>query len=185
MKLVVGLGNPGRKYEGTRHNIGWEVLAKLAADYGSSQPRAKFQGEVVEARLGGSPALLLAPHTYMNLSGRSVAEARSFYKIDDEDVLVVCDDFNLPLAKMRFRRQGSAGGQKGLADIIRALGSDEIGRLRIGVGEVPAQWNPADFVLSKFTKDERPEIDDVVAQASQAIDVWARQGIGDAMNQFN
>ncbi len=185
MKLVVGLGNPGRKYEGTRHNVGWAVLAKLAADFGVSRPKGKFQGEVVEARLGDDPALLLAPHTYMNRSGQSVAEARNFYKIEDEDLLIICDDFNLPLAKLRLRRQGSAGGQNGLADIIRALGHDQFSRLRVGVGEVPGNWNAADFVLSKFTKQEQPEVDEAVALASQAVDVWARDGISDAMNRFN
>jgi len=185
MKLVVGLGNPGRKYDGTRHNIGWAVLAKLAEDYGTSRPKGKFQGEVVEARLGGSPALLLAPHTYMNRSGQSVAEAKNFFKIDDHDLLVVCDDFNLPLAKLRFRGQGSAGGQNGLADIIRALGHDQWGRLRIGVGEVPEHFNAADFVLSKFKKDEKPEIENAVARASQAVEAWAAEGIGEAMNRFN
>ena len=185
MKLVVGLGNPGRKYEGTRHNIGWAVLARLADEYGTSRPKSKFQGEVIEARVGNAPALFLAPHTYMNRSGRSVAEAKNFFKIDDEDLLVICDDFNLPLAKLRFRGQGSSGGQNGLADIIRALGHDQFGRLRVGVGELPDRWDAADFVLSKFTKDEKPEVDDVVARASQAVEVWASEGMGDAMNRFN
>ncbi|REJ66765.1 MAG: aminoacyl-tRNA hydrolase [Planctomycetota bacterium] len=185
MKLVVGLGNPGRKYVGTRHNIGWEVLARLADDHGTSRPKSKFQGEVVEADLSGQPALLLAPHTFMNRSGQSVAEARSFYKIADEDLLVVCDDFNLPLAKLRFRSQGSSGGQKGLADIIRALGHEQFGRLRIGVGEVPERWDAADFVLSKFTKQERPEVDEALVDAAEAISLWAVQGMAEAMNRFN
>lgn len=185
MKLIVGLGNPGRKYEGTRHNVGWAVLARLADEHGTSRPKSKFQGEVVEARLGGVPALLLAPHTYMNRSGRSVAEARNFYKIDDEDVLVICDDFNLPLAKLRFRGRGSSGGQNGLADIIRAFGHDQVGRLRFGVGEVPQHWDAADFVLSKFTKDEKPEVDEAVSRACQAVEVWVSDGVNEAMNRYN
>src|SRR5689334_8413414 len=113
MKLVVGLGNPGKKYEGTRHNVGFRVVAELARKHGLSPPRKAFQGEVTEATLAGDKALLLCPHTLMNLSGASVLAARDFYKIPNEDLLIVCDDFNLPLAKLRIRSGGSAGGQKG------------------------------------------------------------------------
>src|ERR671924_550829 len=112
MKLIVGLGNPGRKYAGTRHNIGFDVLAELARKHGQAPPRAKFQGEVAEAAIEGEKVLLLTPLTYMNLSGSSVQPARDFYKLTNDDILVICDDFNLPLGKLRMRRKGSAGGQK-------------------------------------------------------------------------
>src|SRR5262245_40302321 len=126
MKLVVGLGNPGRKYEGTRHNVGFRVAAELARKYGQGKPKEAFQGEVVEAKFDVERALLLCPHTLMNLSGASVLAARDFYKIDDADLLIIGDDFHLPLGKLRFRSSGSSGGQKGLENIIHRLGSDQI-----------------------------------------------------------
>src|SRR5947199_8400966 len=154
MKLIVGLGNPGSKYAGTRHNVGFEVAALLAKKFATSSPRAKFQGEIVEATVAGQKALLLTPLTYMNLSGASVLATRDFYKIDNENLLVVCDDFALPLGKLRLRVKGSSGGQKGLEDILRRLGTEEISRLRIGVGPLPLGRDAAGFVLSKFTKDD-------------------------------
>ena len=154
MKLVVGLGNPGRKYEGTRHNIGFTVLEELATRHGAGRRKSAFQGEVVEAGQDAGKMLLLWPHTFMNRSGGSVLAARDFYKIPDEDVLIVCDDFNLPLAKLRFRADGTAGGQKGLDDILRRLASQKISRLRIGVGSPPPEMDPADYVLSRFRASE-------------------------------
>ena len=154
MKLVVGLGNPGRRYEGTRHNIGYAILAELARKFGAGPPKARFHGAVVEADLSGQKALLLSPTTFMNLSGTSVQEAKSFYKLADEDLLVVCDDLNLPVGKLRFRARGSSGGQKGLEDIIRRLGTEDFPRLRIGVGTAPEGWDWADYVLGKFTPEE-------------------------------
>lgn len=185
MKLVVGLGNPGRKYQATRHNVGYEVLAELARRHATSSPKVAFQGEVVDADLAGQRALLLCPHTYMNRSGASVGAAVDFYKLDCEDLLIVCDDFNLPLARLRMRAKGSAGGQNGLADILRRLGTDEVPRLRVGIGEPPPRWNPADFVLSRFTKDERTEMDLAVVRAADAVVCWATEGIAAAMNRYN
>lgn len=185
MKLVVGLGNPGRRYEGTRHNVGFLVLAELARKFGLGGPRSKFRGEVVEADLDGQRALLLSPVTYMNLSGTSVQLAREFYKIPDEELLIICDDLNLPLGKLRFRAKGSSGGQKGLGDIIRRLGTEQIARLRIGVGSPPDGWDATDYVLGKFTKGELPEIEEAVWRAADAVAVWAREGVEHCMNQYN
>ena len=140
MKLIVGLGNPGRKYAGTRHNVGFEVLAELGRRAAAGRPRTKFQAELLEAMVGGEKVLLLSPLTYMNRSGSSVQPARDFYQLDNEDLLIICDDINLPLAKLRFRAKGSSGGQKGLEDILRRLGTDQVPRLRLGVGQPPAQW---------------------------------------------
>ena len=153
MKLVVGLGNPGKKYENTRHNVGFEVVCELLRRYSPGKPKTKFQGEFYETRLGGESVLLLMPHTFMNLSGRSVLAARDFYKIDNAEVLVVCDDLNLDLGRIRFRPKGSSGGQNGLADILTRLGSQEISRLRMGIGRVPDGWDAADFVLGRYTPD--------------------------------
>jgi PTH1 family peptidyl-tRNA hydrolase len=185
MKLVVGLGNPGRRYEGTRHNVGYLVLAELARRQGAPSVKTRFHGEVVEAELGGQKALLLSPITFMNLSGTSVQEAMSFHKLPTEDLLVLCDDLNLPVGKLRLRSQGSSGGQKGLEDIIRRLGTDEFSRLRIGIGAAPAGWDWANYVLSKFLPDELPAIRAAVELAADAVVVWAREGIEVCMNQYN
>jgi PTH1 family peptidyl-tRNA hydrolase len=185
MKLVVGLGNPGRKYVGTRHNVGFVVLDELSRRHATASPHKAFGGEIVEASIGNAKALLLAPHTYMNLSGQCVRQAVDFYKLDLTDVFVVCDDMNLPLGKLRIRAQGSDGGQKGLADIIRHLGSDEVARLRIGIERPPDKWEGADYVLAKFTKDEQIEIALAVPRAADAVAVWAAEGIDAAMNRFN
>jgi peptidyl-tRNA hydrolase, PTH1 family len=185
MKLVVGLGNPGRKYQGTRHNVGFEVAAELARRYGTDKPRAKFQGEVVQASVAGEKVTLLCPATYMNLSGASVLAARDFFKIDHEDILIVCDDIHLPLAKLRIRTKGSSGGQKGLGDVIRRLGGGELARLRIGVGSTPEGWDAAGHVLGKFGKQERVEVEEAVFRAADAVVVWIRHGIADCMNQYN
>jgi PTH1 family peptidyl-tRNA hydrolase len=185
MKLVVGLGNPGRRYQQTRHNIGWAVLGELAGRFGTGSAKPRFQGEVVEADLQGQKALLLTPWTYMNLSGASVLAARDFYKIPNEDLLVVCDDLNLPVAKLRLRASGSAGGQKGLDDIIRRLGSDEFARLRIGIGAPPPGWDWARYVLGKFGQEEIVDVEMAVARAAEAVVVWAREGIHVSMNRYN
>jgi peptidyl-tRNA hydrolase, PTH1 family len=185
MKMVIGLGNPGRKYEGTRHNVGFAVAAELARRHATGRPRSGFQAELVEADLSGEKALLVLPQTFMNLSGTSALAARDFYKLPNEDLLVVCDDFNLPLGMLRLRGQGSAGGQKGLADILRRLATDEVPRLRIGVGPVPASWDPVDFVLSRFTKNELPEIELSIVRAADAVEVWATNGLQESMSRFN
>ena len=140
MKLVVGLGNPGRKYAETRHNVGFQVAATLASRFGQSTPRSKFQGEIVEGLIGTEKLLLLCPNTYMNRSGSSVLAARDFYRLELSDLIVVCDDLSLPLGKLRMRKRGSSGGQNGLRDIITRLGSEEFPRLRIGSTRSLLPW---------------------------------------------
>lgn len=185
MKLVVGLGNPGRKYEGTRHNLGFEVLNRLAQRHAAQRPKTAFQGETTTVELSGQKALLLWPQTYMNLSGGSVLAARDFYKIADDDLLLVCDDINLPLGKLRFRAEGSAGGQKGLDDVIRRLGTQRIARLRIGVDSPPERVDAADYVLAKFRKEEIPLAQEAIERAADAVSAWAEHGIQHCMNQYN
>jgi len=185
MKLIVGLGNPGGKYKGTRHNVGFEVVAELARKFATATPRARFQGEAVEAMVGGQRVLLLTPLTYMNASGGSVLEARDFYKIVTEDTLVICDDFALPLAKLRLRPKGSSGGQNGLDDILRRLGTNDVPRLRIGVGPLPPGRDAAGFVLGKFTKDEQPEVAQAIKRAAEATVVWVGDGLAAAMSKYN
>lgn len=184
MKLVVGLGNPGSKYEGTRHNIGYEVVDRLAAGGPGAKFTRKFDGLLAETEIDFRRVLLLKPETFMNLSGRSVGQAVRFYKLELSDVLVVCDDLSLPLGRLRIRGGGSDGGQKGLRDVAAHLGTDQYPRLRIGIGE---RWavDAADFVLSRFRAAERSVIDDSLILASQAIAVWVTLGLDAAMNRFN
>ena len=185
MKLIVGLGNPGKKYQSTRHNIGFDILACLAQRYDVGRPKAKFNAEVAETIIKNEKTILLSPLTYMNLSGQSVRAAVDFYKLPVTELLVICDDINLDLARLRFRPGGSAGGQKGLKDIINRLGTQTFDRLRVGVGQVPPNWDAADFVLGKFSKEDQSEIELGISRAANAVEVWVEAGIQKAMNQFN
>ncbi len=185
MKLVVGLGNPGRKYQGTRHNVGFDVLSVLARYHAAGPAVNRFQGELVDYPGPNGRVVLLCPQTFMNRSGQSARAAIDFYKLQRSDVLVVCDDLNLPLGRLRFRPGGSAGGQKGLADIIQHLGSDDFARLRVGIGSTPAGWDAADFVLSRFSATERAVIDSAIERAAQGIDDWVTHDVPYCMNQYN
>lgn len=185
MKLVVGLGNPGPKYDGTRHNIGYAVVEYLAAGPGVSSWRSRFQSQVAEATEGTEQVLLMKPETFMNLSGRAVRQAVDFYKLSIADVLIVCDDIALPLGKLRVRAKGSHGGQNGLRNIQESLGTADYARLRIGI-DAPGEFiDAADYVLSRFKAGERTAISDAVALAGQAVLHWVRFGIDDCMNRVN
>ncbi|MEC9092044.1 MAG: aminoacyl-tRNA hydrolase [Planctomycetota bacterium] len=185
MKMIVGLGNPGQKYVGTRHNIGFEVLGRFARKHFASTPRSKFEAEYSEIQVEDTKVILLCPLTYMNLSGQSVGPAASFFRIKPNDILVVCDDFNLEIDRLRFRPSGTSGGQNGLDDIINKLGTKDFPRLRVGIGPVPEKWNPADFVLGKFTEDENQQVDKVVDRCLLALEDWVKQDIGLCMNRYN
>jgi PTH1 family peptidyl-tRNA hydrolase len=185
MKLVVGLGNPGKKYQDTRHNVGFEVLNELVRRFPGDRPKGRFSGETMDLAVAGQKILLLWPHTFMNVSGKSVLAARDFYKIDDEDLLVVCDDFQLPLGKLRLRASGSSGGQKGLDDCLRRLGTQRLARLRLGIGPVPERWDVADFVLGKFDESDQPQVQQMVRRSADAVETWVSGGIQEAMNRFN
>jgi PTH1 family peptidyl-tRNA hydrolase len=185
MHLVVGLGNPGRKYNGTRHNVGFEVLAELARRHAAPDARSGFEAEVTETTIAGRRTLLAAPRTYMNLSGRSVQQIVKFYKLPLEDLLVICDDMNLPAGKLRLRKSGSAGGQKGLQNIIDQLGTQDFSRLRIGIGRPPENIDAVDYVLTRFRSDERELLEDAVSDAASAVETWLRDGADAAMNSIN
>jgi peptidyl-tRNA hydrolase, PTH1 family len=185
MKIVIGLGNPGRKYEGTRHNVGFLVVDELARRHAAGSSKSNFQAEVSEASIGGEKVLLARPQTFMNRSGATAVGIRDFYKLENSDLLIVCDDFALPLGRLRIRTQGSGGGQKGLADIIERLGTDDVPRLRIGVGPLPAGWDAADFVLGRFAKNETDEIAVAIVRAADAVEHAVGQGIASAMNKHN
>jgi PTH1 family peptidyl-tRNA hydrolase len=183
-KVVVGLGNPGSKYEGTRHNVGFAVVDALAASPGAGRFQSRFQAQVADLNEGGQRVLLVKPETFMNLSGRCVRQVLDFYKVPVTDLLIVCDDVNLPLGKLRVRARGTHGGHNGLRDIQNHLGTTEYARLRIGVG-APESDEMIDYVLGRFRPGERAVIADALVLATQAVGVWLRQGVEACMNQYN
>jgi PTH1 family peptidyl-tRNA hydrolase len=185
MKVIVGLGNPGPRYQRTRHNVGFDVLEELGRHFGTVPSRNRFNAQIGEVTLRETRLLLVAPQTFMNNSGQAVGPLLDFYKLQPEQVLVVCDDLNLPLGRLRLRQQGSAGGQKGLADILRRLKTPEVARLRIGIGQPPPRFEATDFVLSRFSADEQAVIETAVADAAQGALIWAEQGPEAAMNRLN
>jgi PTH1 family peptidyl-tRNA hydrolase len=185
MKLIVGLGNIGREYEHTRHNIGFEVIDEVARRANAHFRKGKFKGEDVTVHIGGTRVLLLKPHTLMNLSGEAVVAAARFYKIAATSILVICDDIYLPLGKLRLRGKGGDGGHNGLWSIIHRLGSDTFARLRVGVGGAPAEMELANYVLSRFLAQEVPAIHEARDRAASAAESWVRDGIEGAMNRFN
>jgi peptidyl-tRNA hydrolase, PTH1 family len=184
VKIVVGLGNPGTKYHGTRHNVGFAVIDSLAAAGNASRFQDRFHAAVAEWPAATDKILLVKPATFMNLSGRSVRQTVDFYQLPLDQLLVVCDDVNLPLGKLRFRPKGTHGGHNGLRDIQAHLGTTEYARLRIGV-DAPGQDDLVDHVLTRFKPGERKVIEDAVALAAQAVEFWARAGIQESMNQYN
>jgi len=184
MRLIVGLGNPGAKYAGTRHNIGFDVIDYLAAAPNVGAFKSSFQALVAETTEAGEKILLVKPETFMNLSGRAVRAIADFYKLTANDVLVICDDFNLPLGKLRVRTNGSAGGQNGLKSIQESLGTDAYLRMRIGVGQ-PGPGEAVDFVLSRFKPGERATVAEAIAAAANAVGIWIRDGANACMNAAN
>jgi PTH1 family peptidyl-tRNA hydrolase len=184
MRVVVGLGNPGRQYEGTRHNLGFRVCDELRERLPGSSCRERFSSRVTEATGPGGKVLLIEPLTYMNLSGRAIAEATGFYKVPAQDLLVVCDDFNLPLGRLRLRRGGSHGGHNGLRSVIECLGEDEFARLRMGIGPLEGR-DPVEFCLGVFRAGEQDEVERMLGAAADAVLCWLDAGLEAAMNRFN
>jgi len=182
MKAIVGLGNPGRDYAGTRHNIGFDVIDELARRWSVQLRPWKSVAElaVVSARA----AVLVEPQTFMNLSGDAVGRIAAFHKLTPADVLVVVDEVQLPVGKVRVRRSGSAGGHNGLKSIIQHIGT-EFPRLRIGVGRGDPKWDLADHVLSRFARDERDAVADAVQRAADAAELFVDEGVEAAMRRFN
>ena len=190
MKLIVGLGNPGPQYERTRHNAGFLALDRVIARHArgaAGLPRQRFSGEAAEVSIGNERALLLKPMRFMNCSGSSVGEAANFFKLDPAaDILVLVDDYALPLGHLRIRAEGSPGGHNGLTDIQRALGTPVYPRLRIGIDPPPAEYDdPANWVLGRFTDEQLKALGPGLDQAADAVDVFVTQGLTKAMNAFN
>lgn len=185
MKLIVGLGNPGPKYRGTRHNIGFCVLDELADRLGVAFAREKYKGQVAEGVWRHERVLLLKPLTFMNLSGESVAQAARNNVNGPDDLLIVYDDVELPLARLRMRARGSAGTHNGMRSVIERVGRQDIPRLRIGVGRGGGGGGLAKHVLAKFRPEEKPLVDRAVARSADAVLEWVEHGIEAAMNRFN
>jgi len=184
-KLIVGLGNPGRSYEHTRHNLGFLVVDRVAESL--EAPRWQEEGAVAvtAATVDETKVWLLKPLTYMNLSGPPVAGLARYYKIPNEKVLLVVDDVAIPFGRLRLRAEGTAGGHNGLKSVIAALGSTSFPRLRIGIGPVPPQMDMADFVLEKLSKSEMETLDSVLDRAVEAVRLWRTQGVAAAANAVN
>lgn len=186
MKLIAGLGNPGPRYSESRHNIGYMVVDELARRWAVDVSRhdRHFEALFGEARRRGERVLLLKPTTYMNLSGRSVAGAWRYFRLELPDLLVVYDDLDLEVGRLRVRAGGSAGGHKGMDDVLRHVGSDEVTRIRVGIGKVQRDAM-TDHVLSRFAPEERPAIDAVLVAAADAAECWLSRGVAATMNEFN
>jgi PTH1 family peptidyl-tRNA hydrolase len=184
MYLIVGLGNPGKQYAGTRHNVGFDVADCLEQRWSLGGWRNKFGGLVADGQWSGQRVAVLKPMTYMNLSGRSVQEAMSFLKVTPQETLIVLDDMDLPLARLRMKPSGGYGGHRGLEDVLAMMGNDVLPRLRIGVGR-PARGGVVDFVLERFADSEREAADKAIVAAAQAVETWITSGLDAAMNQAN
>ena len=184
--LIVGLGNPGGQYDNTRHNAGFLVADELARRGGFSIQRVRFKALTAAAQVGGQGVLVMKPTTYMNLSGEAVGEAARFYKLTPDHVLVISDDVDLPLGKLRLRVSGSAGGHNGLKSIIQHLSSDQFPRLKVGVGGKPRpDYDLADWVLGKLTGEDKKLMDETVKRAADAVECFLKDGPQKAMSQFN
>ena len=185
MYIIVGLGNPGREYENTRHNIGFDVIDKLADQENIGVLEKKHKAIIGKGVIAGQKCILAKPQTFMNLSGESVRAAADFYKVEPENILVIYDDVSLEPGQLRIRGKGSAGGHNGIKNIIAHLGTQEFPRIKVGVGEKPGSMDLADYVLSRFSKGEQEMMDQAFREAAEAAAAVIGQGIDAAMNHFN
>lgn len=185
MKIIAGLGNPTREYEGTRHNMGFSAIYQIADRYNIKMNIARHKALIGTGIIAGEKVMLVMPQTYMNLSGESIGEILRFYKLSPADLIILYDDIDLDVGKLRIRAKGSAGGHNGIKSIIAHIGTETFDRVRIGVGHKPEGWDLADHVLSRFSKEELPVVRDSVSRAADAIEVIISSGIEAAMNKYN
>lgn len=185
MFLIAGLGNPGDKYFGTRHNIGFSAIDYISQKNDIQVNKIKYKGLIGEGRIGNERVVLLKPQTFMNLSGDSIIEAASWYKIPNENIIIIYDDVSLAVGAMRIREKGSAGGHNGIKSIILNLNSDVFGRIKIGVGAKPEQYDLADYVLGHFSKDEQKILFDTLGNVNSAVEEYIKNGAKSAMNKYN
>lgn len=183
MFLIVGLGNPGKEYDGTRHNIGFETIDYLSKKYNIDVNRTKFKGTFGEGFINNKKVVLLKPSTYMNLSGESIREAINFYKLENEEVLVIYDDISLEVGKIRIREKGSAGGHNGIKSIIANMSTDVFPRIKIGVGQ--PKGDLVSHVLGKFSQEEINDLNEVIEVSSEAVEIIVKDGTKEAMNKLN
>lgn len=183
MYIIVGLGNPGLKYENTRHNMGFKAIDAMASEFGIDVNRAKFKGLIGEGRIGSEKVILLKPQTYMNLSGQSVREIMNFYKIPEENLIVIYDDFDLPIGSIRVRKSGGPGTHNGMKSVIQELGSRKFPRVRVGIGS--SDGSTIQFVIGKVGKDEQQILNEAAEAAASAAADIIRIGIENAMNIHN
>lgn len=185
MKLIVGLGNPTPQYAGTRHNVGFEVIDTISNQYNIEAGAAKYKGLYGKGKINGQSVILLKPMTFMNLSGESVVAAANYYKIVPEDIIVIYDDINLDVRRLRIREKGSAGGHNGIKNIIAHLGTDAFPRIRVGVGMKPPRMDLADYVLSRFLKEEQDKMILGYEKACKAVELMVMNEAAKAMNEYN
>lgn len=186
MYLIVGLGNPGRKYERTKHNVGFDVIDYVTDRHSIPFSGIQFQAECGKGVIAGQKAMLAEPLTYMNLSGEAVAALVNYYKLDpEEELVVIYDDISLEPGQIRVRKKGSAGGHNGIKNIIACLGTDKFKRIRLGIGGKPERWDLADYVLAPFGKEERAAVDEGIKRAAEAVCVMMTEGPDAAMNRYN
>ena len=185
MYIIVGLGNPGKKYEHTRHNVGFEVIDILADRMGIHVDESKHKGLVGRGMLEGQKVVLVKPQTFMNLSGECVRAVADFYKVAEEEIIVIYDDISLEPGQLRIRAKGSAGGHNGIKNIIAHLGSQVFPRVKVGVGEKPRMMDLADYVLSHFTKEEQGKMNEAFKEAADAVAMMVGHGMDPAMNKYN
>jgi peptidyl-tRNA hydrolase, PTH1 family len=185
VKLIVGLGNPGKQYEETRHNVGFKVLDLLADRVAVRVDKVKDQALVGEMGCAGEKLLLIKPQTYMNLSGQAVGSIARWHKVKAEDILIIYDDLDLPVGKVRIRARGSAGGHNGIKSLIAHLGTDEFPRIRVGINKPPVGIPVPDYVLSNFLPNERESIGEAIVRSAEAVQTWLEKGIIAAMNHYS
>lgn len=185
MYIIIGLGNPSREYEHTRHNIGFDVITRISNDYNIPMDFKKHKAICGKGMIEGEKVILAKPQTYMNLSGESVRELADFYKVPNENIIIIYDDISLDVGQLRIRQKGSAGGHNGIKSIIAHLGTQEFPRIKVGVGDKPKGWDLADYVLSRFQGEDAVIIKDAVSKSSQAVKAIINHGLDSAMNLYN
>lgn len=185
MYVVVGLGNPGKQYENTRHNVGFNVIDILAKEYDISVSKIKHKALIGEGRVGSEKVLLVKPQTYMNLSGETLIDMYNYYKVDMENIIVIYDDIDLDVGKIRIRKKGSGGTHNGMRSIIKCLGANDFPRVRVGVSKPKPGQDLADFVLSRFRKEENDDVELGLEKAAKAVDVMIKDNVDLAMNKYN
>lgn len=185
MKLIIGLGNPGKQYEHTRHNIGFDVIDQLAHQWNAPLNQTKFNGVYATVHRPEGKVMLLKPLTYMNLSGECVRPIMDYFDIDIEDIIVIYDDLDLETGKLRLRQKGSAGGHNGIKSLIQHLGTQEFNRIRVGVSRPPAGMKVADYVLAKFLAEDKPVVENAIMKSCEAVEASLSKKFLDVMNTFN